>query len=270
MKAIDAATWSVSSNEPQALTKHQSARFGSMFVGCIPWAAGSFATFVVTALTIKTLAIHKPFAPLLLLGVLFVGMILSVLGAARNARQMSPAELEAVLPVLDLNETGRAYAETVAALHRSGSPKADVDETMGALNALLDEENRLTTLRERLAGRGEENGLAALETEGDALRARLATTADPLARDAYSQSLGLLEERLAAFRSGDVGLERVDAHLSLLRQAVLATRDAARRLDAAPSSVGTDLATDSLRAAVSHARIQTQATEQALAELRAI
>lgn len=77
-----------------------------------------------------------------------------------------------------------------------------------------------------------------------------------------------MDERLAAHDAQGGQVERIDAHLELLRQAVLATRDAARHRGAAPADV--PLETDALRAAVSQARAQTQATEQALAELNAI
>lgn len=203
---------------------------------------------------------------------LLMGAMLA-LGAwnlARKTRNLSSEGLRVLLPSLDLTDSQRAYAETIVALGRSGRSKAEVEETTTALNALLDEETRLEGHRERAAGQEAGDALARLESERDALRVKADATTDTGARDAYAQSLVLLEERIAGLRADDGTLERIDAHLALLRQAILATRDAARRLDSAPTLSAPDLATDSLRSAVALARAQTTETERALAELRAI
>ena len=196
-------------------------------------------------------------------------LFFAIMGAAymRNRRQLTVAELESLLPGLDLTETQRAYAEMVVTLSEQGQPAA---ETMTALNALLDEERRLVETRHRLTGSDVANERETLTSERERLAARAAGARDAVARDALEQSLALLDERRAIFDLQGDHLERIEAHLELLRQAVLSTRDAARRLGGAPVATAPDLATDTLRAAVANARAQTQATEQALAELRAI
>ena len=80
--------------------------------------------------------------------------------------------------------------------------------------------------------------------------------------ESISDLVALLRDRVEGVKALH---ERIDAHLELLRQAVLATRDAALHVGALP-----DLATDSLRSAVALARAQSGATERALAELNAV
>lgn len=201
--------------------------------------------------------------------------LLGILAAAttvafsKSRRFMSLEKLEALLPGAKLSETQRAYGHTIVALGKAGQPQYEIQETMRALNALLDEESHLLATRARLTGTDDQDERAHLAAERERLAAKTAAARDSSARAAFEQSLGLLDERLTSLDTQGTHLERIDAHLELLRQAVLATRDAARRLNGGAIATAPDLATDSLRSAVALARAQTQATEQALAELRA-
>jgi len=210
----------------------------------------------------------KGFRVMTCLGVLITMVATLIGGFYVNRRRISLRELETLLPLLDLTDTQRAYAQTVVALGNMGQSRAEIDETMLALNALLDEEARLLTAREQILGSDNHDERAELGSERTNLYARMTAAQDAGARSAFEQSIVLLDERLASLDSQGAHLERIDAHLELLRQAVLATRDAARRLQGGVRAP--DLATDSLRSAVALARAQTQATEAALAELRAI
>ena len=193
-----------------------------------------------------------------------------IAGIFATRRRMSVRGLGAMLPLLDLTETQQAYAQTVVALDGAGRSKDEIDETMRTLNTLLDEEARLVGTRERIAGTEDREERAHLLAEREALAAKAAGTRIEGARAAFEQSLTLLDERLSSLDGQGFRLELIDAHLSLLRQAVLSTRDAARRITGGPTETAPDLGTDALRSAVALARGQTQAAEEALAELRAI
>ena len=268
-KAYDAAFWSGGGGDPKRMQAYQSdwmKRHGS---GCILYLAMGFALFILLINGVKELELVKSARVFSVLG---FGMFWTLFGMFLLYRQgQSPTVegFETLVPALDLSPSGRAYAESLVALHRSGRSQGEIEESMTALNALLDEEARLTQLLEHLAGRDLEAETPVLDAEAEDLARRIESSRDPVAREAYTQSLSLLQERIDSLRSTDLGIERIQAHLSLLRQAVFATRDAARRLAAAPSATP-DLATDALRAAVARAREQSQETERALAELRAI
>ena len=271
--AIKGHSWDwngASKRDPRAASDHATIWFREHGTGMVAYVVSAFAIFLATALAMKGLHVAKPVLGITLVFLLFGLLVGGIYGIVRTTERLSLAEFEALWPALDLSEVLRAYAETIGALYRSGRSPGEIQETLAVLNALLDEESRLAAARDRIVGRDVIGGALQLEAERDELRSKIERTHDAVARDAYAQSLTLLEERVEGLRSGAAGLERIEAHLALLRQAVLATRDAARRLDAAPTMTAPDFATDSLRSTVALARAQVQATEQALIEVRAI
>ena len=269
-RATDAAVWNGGVGEDSKATAAYHTQWMSEHgAGAIVYVLTATALFAASIIGTKALGLDRPLRGIIVLVLALLFAATLVYGAVRQTRSLSHSQLEALLPVLDLTETQRAYAEAMIALQASGRPKQEVDETLAALNALLDEEARLHAALETAAGGGPADGLARLAAERTALVTKAESATDSGARDAYHQSLSLLDERIAGLRAAHLGVERIEAHLELLRQAVLATRDAARRLVAAPR-VGLDFATDSLRTAVALARAQTGETERALAELRAI
>lgn len=271
-KATDGVMWGTGLNttDAGAAAAYQTAWFKEYGAGCFAYAAGALVTFVGSAVALKAMEVDKP-VRLFTMFALLLGMIaLGGVATVRHSRRLSVTELESMLPLLKLSDMGRAYAETIVALHRSGRPKAEIEESMTTLNALLDEESRLIDARARLTGTDTRNEREGLAEERERIAQKIATTRDASAREALEQSLSLVEERQSLFESQGSSLERIDAHLELLRQAVLSTRDAARRLSGAPSATTADFGTDELRSAIAVARAQTQETERALAELRTI
>ena len=260
----------VNATDPSALAAHHSVWFKEYGAGCLAYSAAAVATFVGSGLALKAMEVDKPVRAFTMLALLLTMLAAGGVATVRHSRRLSVGELESLLPLLKLSDTVRAYAETIVALHRSKRPQAEIEEGMATLNALLDEEARLVETRARLAGSDGRNEREALASERERIAQKVAATRDAGARVALEQSLSLVEERQALFEAQGSHLERIDAHLELLRQAVLSTRDAARRLGGAPVATAPDLATDTLRSAVANARAQTQATERALAELRAI
>jgi hypothetical protein len=258
----------LASKDAKALAEFQKEWFKEYGLWLLGWVAALVFAFV-GAISF-TAGQPKGVRVATILGILITMVSSLIAGLMVNRRRMSLKELETLLPILDLTETQRAYAQTVVALGNMGQSRGEIDETMRALNALLDEETRLLATRTRLSGSESQDERAHLVSERERLAGKTSSAQDPSARAAFEQSLGLLDERLKSFEMQGTHLERIDAHLELLRQAVLATRDAARRLNGGAVVTAPDLATDSLRSAVALARAQTQATEAALAELRAI
>jgi hypothetical protein len=256
--------------DPAAISAHQNAWFKEYGWGCLGYCAGAFALFVASGIGLKALEVDKPVRVLTMILMLVAFIAAGGIATVRHSRRLSVGELESLLPIIKLSDMGRAYSETIIALYRSGRPKEEIEESMVALNALLDEEARLVDVRTRLTGTDLTNERESLAAERQRIEGKIAVTKDPDARQAFEQSLSLVEERQNLFASQGTSIERIDAHLELLRPAVLSTRDAARRLSGAPSASTADLAIGDLRSAIATARAQTQETERALAELRAI
>jgi hypothetical protein len=271
-KATDGVMWGTgyATNDPAAIAQQQSVWFKEYGAGCAAYCIGGFAFFLTTILTLKSLHVSKPVDLFVVLFMILGFIAAGIIATKRHARRLSVTELESLLPLLKLSDTGRAYAETIIALHRSGRPKEEIEESMLALNALLDEEDRLVDVRTRLSGTDLTNERESLAAERQRIVDKIALTKDQSAREAFEQSLSLVEERQNLFESQGTSIERLDAHLELLRQAVLSARDAARRISGAPTASTADLAIGDLRSAIATARAQTQETERALAELRAI
>ncbi|RYG25068.1 hypothetical protein EON82_08445 [bacterium] len=271
-KATDGVMWGTgyATTDASVISAHQSAWFKEYGAGCLGYCFGAFALFCATGWGLKAFEVDKPVRVLTMILVLIGLIAAGAIATVRHSRNLSVNELESVLPLLKLSDMGKAYSETIIALHRSGRPKAEIEESMIALNALLDEEARLVDVRTRLAGTDLTNEREVLAAERQRILDKIASTKDPSARDAFEQSLALVEERQTLFESQGTSIERLDAHLELLRQAVLSTRDAARRLSGAPTASIADLAIGDLRSAIATARAQTQETERALAELRAV
>lgn len=255
-----------SGKDAKAMAAFQTEWLKAYGVWILGWLVATFMTMMIALAA--TAAMPKRVRVFVALGTLM--SMVATLGAGLyvNRRRITLRELETLLPLLELTETQRAYAQTVVALGNMGQSRTEIDETMVALNALLDEESRLLTAREQILGSDHQDERSRLVEERMSLQAKMDAARDAGARSAFEQSIVLLEERLSNLDSHAAHLERIEAHLELLRQAVLATRDAARRLQGGVRAP--ELATDSLRSAVALARAQTQATEAALAELRAI
>ena len=271
-EATDGVLWSGrytatgSGPDAKAAAEHQKVWFQTYWQGCLAYAVLSGAALIATGVLAHDMA--KPGKALFILGMMAAIAGVGVFGYVRNLRQITAPELGALLPLLELSDVQRAYSETLVALERSGRTEGEIEETMRALNALLDEDQRLVAAREAISGSEKGHDRESLVAEREKIAARIANARDPDAKAAFEGSLALLDERIQSYDALGSALERIEAHQELLRQAVLATRDAA--LHRAGSPALPDLGTDSLRSAVARAREGTQETERALAELRAI
>ncbi len=272
-KATDAAMWSGQVTSPtgastvQASVEFQKVWFQEYGKGCFAYLALCVFGFVGAVQLAQLM--DKPWRGLLMIVVLLAMVAGGLLAYRRNLRHITAPELGAILPLLDLTDVQRAYAETLVALDRSGRTPAEIEETMGALNALLDEDGKLIETRDSITGSAQRLDRQTLLSEREKIASRVASSQDPDAKAAFESSLGLVNERIASYDVLGSALERIDAHQELLRQAVLATRDAALHRAGTPIPLPA-LGTDFLCAAVALARAQTTETERALAELRAI
>ena len=228
--------------------------------GCL----GGFALFMAGMILIAAGAI--PF------GVAAWGLTLLLAawagGRLWRVRHASAEEIEAVLPVLRLTRTQRATFESWLALERSGLDEATKGELRAGIDRLVDEDARLEGLLAR--GAGESARPATIEAERDALRVRLAATADSGAREALEQGLRTCERRLEAAQGARAVTDRVDAQREMIAQAAGDVRDGLLRLEATPARGAGAVEGASVREALAHVQAHAAALEAAVAEVRAL
>ena len=186
----------------------------------------------------------------------------------KNKQVLTPAELNALLPSLEVSPLQHAYIECVITLSEVKIAPEARKEIIDQLNRLLDEEQRLRSIQDRGS-----DGVPILEeirAEREALEAKLAATEDPFSRDALDKSLELLQQREAA--AGELALveSRVDAQFQMLSQAIRGVRDSLRRLASTPKRNDAVLDLDTVRSYVSMAHEHATALEKAVEEVRTL
>ncbi len=201
-----------------------------------------------------------------------LGALALITGAllARNARAARPTldELLAIAPAVRLTRVGRAYVESLVSLRALKLPRDTQIELEAGLDRLLDEEGRLIAMRD--TGIGHVPRPAALEAEREALSARLAAEADPVACEALAHGLATLERRLSAARTLSGAGSRIDAQLEMIAQSAEDVRDGLSRLRSVPGEAVAAAEMDSVREALAHVQGHASALEAAVAEVRAL
>lgn len=184
-----------------------------------------------------------------------------------STRGYTPDELRAYRPLMTLSEPEAALLDALAEAYSPDADPALRTEVVPALRRLVDEGVRLDRLEAQLA----EGGSTSVQTEVDAMRARLATLEDESAREALGQALAIAERRLGSAISEGAARERIEAHRAMIRQTALAAREAVHRLRLTPeSAAGSDLDLSALRASADGAGREVAALEAAVQEMRAL
>jgi hypothetical protein len=162
----------------------------------------------------------------------------------------------------------REYCEALGALAVPGLP---IPPTEGRL--ILDEMNALLTRvlrhreeREELARRAGGKKLARLEADRYSIEARLATTADRVARQALEEGLALCQQRVESVGSLRLALERLDAEEIVVVQSLAALADGLRRIGRSREDPSTADLTQ-LRAALGRVTAYASSVESAVEEV---
>ncbi|RYG46757.1 hypothetical protein EON79_09295 [bacterium] len=146
-----------------------------------------------------------------------------VMKTVGNLREMTPRELELLMPELKFEGVGRAYAEAVLAVGQSSLSETTQRETLQELKRVMDEHERIEAVRSKLEQTSSTR--IALLLEVDTLQRKVEEARDPEAKAIYEESLGVAQSRLAAKESQSALGERMEAQGELLRQSVLRVRD---------------------------------------------
>ncbi|MGV3615998.1 MAG: hypothetical protein ACO1SV_11745 [Fimbriimonas sp.] len=228
--------------------------------------------FIACVASFAGVAVVEDFLPKAATVVLAVSLIafwigVSVVGYKRNKRSLTPQELRALAPAMDLTAIQRVYADALVAVAELGLPDPQYREVVGELNRLLDEEARLLALRER---GGSPASHEEIQKERTRLAERLATMQDPIAAEAIRRSLEICEARLHAATELSLVEQRVEAQIEMIDQAIRGIRDSLLRLRTAPTSMAAGLDIDAVRHTVDAAHHHTVALEKAVDEVRTL
>jgi|GEM_PF-2555004 len=192
----------------------------------------------------------------------------SIRAVQANRRTVVRDELVALLHTLSLKPVMQPYVRALIALIDHPSlAEADRRETLHELNRCMNQAFRLELDLENVSSpfaQAEEMDLAA--QEGD-LRERMDRTSDPITRQAYADSLRLVEGRRQAALARAPYRERGEAQLSMIYQSLSAFAESLERGRRKPTIVSTDL--DSLRTRLSDVQSTAEGLEHALQELNA-
>lgn len=220
------------------------------------------------ALLIGSIAVSRTLdSPALMLLTLGALSAHAVWAYSRNRRSLTPEELEALLPDLQLTPNGRIYAECLVALHRAPIDPASRREAMVELQALMADEDQLATYRAEAEAIAASSDADEVLREIEVLEAKLNSVTDPVAQATYAQSLEIARGRLDSANRYRPYFERVDAQLEVVRQTLLRFRsDLGRasgsgRLTALESLPG-------LRRSALEIRSHAEEIERAVEELR--
>jgi hypothetical protein len=194
--------------------------------------------------------------------------------AARQAttlqKRYPPAAFRAVLPLLPQTRAESSYYEALLSLYDGPTAldEATRRDILRQMNALLENRFHLDVQRRRILDLLDGDVIARLEAERDALEQRIEQTADPITWETLRQGAELCQARLENARALVPMLGRLEAQGEVIHQALSAVHFAVARLRVAPLALTP--AVSEIKETVSRINNQTQAMEQAVAEVVAL
>lgn len=251
-----------------AATKHSGVWFAEYWKGCLLWFA-CLAPIVLGAA--GTPDAWGKFAKVAFLVVsICAWLALGVYGYEKNKKLLTWEELDTLRPGLLLTEHQSLYIDCLQAVEESKVLDATQKKNWrDALYNALDQAIVLENLAEEMKQSAGGKNHATEISEVNRLEALVAKSSDPLARQAYEESLQMAKERMGKWDSVASQAERTEAHIELTRQTFMKTRDTLRGMRLQQQqTVHVDL--EPLRANLN--RVQTEAYEiqRALEELTQI
>lgn len=184
----------------------------------------------------------------------------------KNRRTASVKELEALLPVLKLDEMGRLYAETLLQVFQSKLPEEARAEAISELNRLMSEHEHLKSGREKIEGAISSTQIEEIRKDIERLERKVAETHDAEAKRGFEESLSIAQHRMETAQRFFPYLQRIDAQVELVKQALLNLKSDLGRLSLSPSVLEIS-PLDGLRRSTLSIRSQADEIEKAILEL---
>lgn len=252
----------------QAATKHSTIWFAEYWKGMVAMGIGLAGVIATTAFSAEHLG--KPGKVLVFVTLMSIWAIIGMKAYERNASLLTWQELEALRPALALNEPQTLYLECLKNIEETKVLDASQKKSWRTvLYNALDQALNLTNLTSEMqTSSGSKNHSENL-AEINRIKGLIAQTTDPIAKEAYHESLQLATDRLSKWDSIAVQAERTEAHLELTKQTFLKTRDTLRSMNLQnQQSVQIDL--EPLRANLSRVETEAHEIQRAIEELRQI
>ena len=256
------------STATQAATKHSSVWFAEYWKGMVAMGIGLAGVIAATAFASEYLG--KPGKVLVFVTLMSIWAIIGMKAYERNKSLLTWQELEALRPALALNEPQILYIECLKNIEETKVLDASQKQSWRTvLYNALDQALNLTKLTSEMqTSSGSKNHSENLG-EIDRIKGLIAQTTDPIAKEAYNESLQLATDRLSKWDSIAVQAERTEAHLELTKQTFLKTRDTLRGMNLQnQQTVQIDL--EPLRANLSRVETEAHEIQRAIEELRQI
>ncbi len=184
----------------------------------------------------------------------------------KNRRTASVKELEALLPILKLDDMGRLYAETLVQVFQSKLPEEARSEAISELNRLMSEHEHLKAGRERLESAISSSQVGEISQDIERLERKVAETQDAEAKRGFEDSLSIARQRMETAQRFQPYLERTDAQVELVKQALLNLKSDLGRLSLSPTVLEVS-PIDGLRRSTLSIRSQADEIEKAILEL---
>ena len=251
-----------------AATKHSGVWFAEYWKGVVACIAGFLSVIAGTAFAADYLG--KPGKVLVFLTLMSVWAALTVLAYQKNKKMMTWQELDSLRPGLDLSEQQSLYLECLQYVEESRV----LDETQkkswrNVLYNALDQALVLTNLSVEMQTASGSKNHSENMAEIHRIESLSNDSTDPMAKNAYDDSLRMAKERLAKWDSIAVQTERTEAHLELTKQTFLKTRDTLKGLSLQnQQTVQIDL--EPLRAYLSRVETEAHEIQRAIEEIRQI
>lgn len=184
----------------------------------------------------------------------------------KNRRTASVKELEALLPILKLDEMGRLYAETLLQVFQSKLPEEARAEAISELNRLMSEHEHLKAGREKIESALSSTQVEEIQRDIERLERKVGETTDPEAKLGFEQSLSIARQRMETAQRFHPYIQRIDAQIELVKQALLNLKSDLGRLALSPTVLEIS-PIDGLRRSTLSIRSQADEIERAILEL---
>lgn len=245
-----------------AVGKHQTEWFKEYGKGFAFWGA----IWTVAAFGLGWLGKQMGLGPSLMFVTMIGAGVHAWIATKKNRRTASVKELEVLLPILNLDDTGRLYAETLVKVFQAKMPDALREEAIAELNRLMSEHDHLKAGRTKLEVAISSGQVEEIQTDIDRLTLKIQETQDPEAKRAFEQSLSIARSRMETAMRFHPYLQRIDAQLELVKQALLNLKSDLGRLELSPMVLESS-PIDGLRRSTLSIRSQADEIEKAILEL---
>ncbi len=195
---------------------------------------------------------------------------------ARNAgsdhqfkRYISPEELRAATPLLQLSRSERIYCDILillASMDIDASSESNVRETLRQLNDLLSSSRILQSRRHSLLSVQSAHQVEELESEAEKLRQQELVSTDPSAKISLHQSLEMCLTRLENARYFRSGIDRIVMQEEALLQTLASALSALARMQLTPETQSAEVA-EHISDTIAEMNRQTYSVEQAVEEV---